>query len=424
MTTSIFKLKMPFVLWGTVTLYFAFQFVLRLTVGILREDIMKKFSVDTAAFGHLAGYYYLGYAGMQIPVGYMLDRFNIRFVTFLSILTASLGTLIFALATEWEYVLFARFLIGSGSAVGFLSVAKVTKSFFPEKMHSLMLGFAFTFGLSGAVIGGKPTKLLFDYFGYHITLNTLSIIALLLGFIILLVNDKKIEKFEYEQDSNISLKKTLKLMCNPKILFIGICGGFMVGSLEGFADVWAIPFLSQIYGYSEYESISATSIIYTGMCVGGPILAWSAEKFKSNIVMILMTGILTTTIFIILFSNQKISYNKLAIIMFCIGILCCYQVLVFTLATELVSKSWAGLSIAIINCINMSFGHFFHVGISKIIQNYWTGTVNAENIATYDLKAYIMALSPIPIFSLIGALGFLYLSIMQKKGRLKKIELD
>ncbi len=423
MNAPNFRFRMPLLLWFTVTFFFAFQFILRLSVGILREDILQKFSVSTIDFGHLAGYYYLGYAGMQIPLGFMLDRYNFKLVTFIAIVTTAIGTLIFSLADYWSMILFSRFLIGAGSAVAFLSIAKVTKSFFPEKFHSFMIGFSFTIGLSGAVVGGKPLKILFENFGYGLSLQFLSLTALLIGVVVLVINDKKIEKIQSHTEDVISIKQTFKLIFNPTILLIGLFGGLMVGSLEGFADVWSMTFFSHIYHYSEHDSISAASILYIGMCVGGPVLAFFAKKFHSNILMIIFTGILTSIIFLILFSNENMSYISIVILMFCLGILCCYQVLVFTLTTQLVSRSCAGLSIAIINCINMSFGHFFHIIISNIMQNNWNGMVNERNNQVYDMATYIIGLAPIPIFCLVGTAGFVFLSYLQRKSKFKIIEL-
>ena len=57
MTTksTFMRLKAPIALWSIATTFFAFQFILRLSVGILREDIIQKFHIDTAAFGPMAG---------------------------------------------------------------------------------------------------------------------------------------------------------------------------------------------------------------------------------------------------------------------------------------------------------------------------------------------------------------------------------
>ena len=124
--------------------------------------------MDAATFGTLAGYYYLGYAGMQIPLGIMLDKMSFRIVTFLAIITASLGTLVFVTTDNWHYLLAGRFLMGAGSGVAFLAVAKITKTYFSEKYHPLMIGLAFSFGLTGAVFGATPMRYLFDYFGYQL----------------------------------------------------------------------------------------------------------------------------------------------------------------------------------------------------------------------------------------------------------------
>lgn len=410
------KYRTQYILWFAVTLYFSFQFILRLFAGILREDIMEKFSIDTVSFGTLAGYYYLGYAGMQIPLGFLLDKFNFRFITILSILTAAIGTLTFSFADSWQIVLLGRFLIGAGSGVAFLAVAKVTKTFFPEKMQSILIGFAFTIGLTGAVVGGAPTRFMFDTLGYDSTLILLALIAVLISLIIFSINDNKIEKYEVQQireESN--LIDSLKLIFNPTILLVAVSGGLMVGSLEGFADVWAIPFFSHIYGYSLNDSIFAISVVYIGMCFGGPILAWLSEKSGSPIYIIFFTAIFTSLIFAVLFLNSNLNYFITLLLMFIMGILCCYQVLVFTITTRIVQSSSAGLAIAVINCINMSFGHLFHVLISNIMQSNWDGIVDTKGLPIYNYDTYILSLGVVPILCIVGAIGFIILNVIFKK---------
>ncbi len=125
----------PLFIWFCASLFFAFQFILRLSTGILREEIMQKFSINTIEFGTLAGYYYLGYAGMQLPIGILLDKFNYRIVLFAAILLTSLGTSGFVLSSSFNHLLLSRLMIGAGSAAGFLSVAKIINSYFPPKYH-------------------------------------------------------------------------------------------------------------------------------------------------------------------------------------------------------------------------------------------------------------------------------------------------
>ncbi|MDF2966188.1 MAG: Major facilitator family transporter, partial [Rickettsiaceae bacterium] len=210
--------KKPLILWAVATLFFAFQFILRLSVGILREDIISKYQIDTVMFGSLAGFYYLGYSGMQIPFGIMLDRFNFRMVIILGIMVTVLGTLPFILTNNWYYVLIGRFLIGAGSAVSFLAITKVIKLFFKEELHSQMIGFSFTFGLLGAVFGGKPMKLIFDNFGYEQGFTFLIIVSLAIALMVFTVKDKTIARVEEQTNETTSLRDIFNLLFDPTIL--------------------------------------------------------------------------------------------------------------------------------------------------------------------------------------------------------------
>ena len=407
--SNALSLKRPILLWSFASLFFAFQFIIRLSTGILREEIIQKFAIDTIAFGTLAGYYYIGYAGMQIPIGIMLDKFDFRVVTFVSILVTVLGTVIFVTSSHFNYLLIGRLMIGAGSAVGFLSVAKITTKYFPVKYHSIMLGLSFTFGLMGAVFAVTPMKLLFNHFGYNYTFYTLAAVGFGIGLIILLIKNDQPEQATYNHDVTNNKSLILKLFLNPTLLFIGLLGGLMVGGLEGFADEWAIPFFTQIYQLNEMESNIATSLVYVGMCFGGPILVFLADLLKSHNSIIIIAGVMMGIIFVILLFCSSLNFLTTSILMFLLGIFCCYQVLIFTIVSSLVPTKSAGLAIATVNCINMLFGHIFHKFMSIVISYNWDGLVNNSNVPIYSRNDFIMAISIIPVCCIIGIIGFMYL---------------
>lgn len=392
-------------LWGLSTLFFAFQFILRLSAGILREDIIQKFAIDAASFGTLAGYYYLGYSGMQIPIGLMLDRLSFRLVAFLAIITAGIGTFTFVISDSWGMVLIGRFLIGAGSGVGFLSVAKITKTCFEEKHHSMLIGLSFTFGLMGAVFGMTPMQILFNFYGYDYTFNLLTFICFSIGLLILIFGN--LPKHSTNTANEDIFNQIINLLFNPQILLIGISGGLMVGALEGFADVWAMAYFEQVFGMSKLDSSNVTLVLYIGMCFGGPILAYIAGLAKSEKVVIVFTGILTILVFLFLFTTEALSLYTAMLVMFLLGILCCYQVLVFSFVSSGVKTGNAALAIAVTNCLNMAFGKLFHQFIGDSIQLNWDGTLNALGMPLYSKEAYIAALQCIPIGCFIGILGFL-----------------
>jgi len=312
-------------------------------------------------------------------------------------------------------LLLSRFLIGVGSGVAFLSVAKIIKSCFEAKYHSPMLGFSFSFGLIGAVFGATPMKYLFDQFGYEYIFHILAILGFVIAASILMLG--KIDRKSTNESIQDTINSVIKLILNPKIILIGVSGGLMVGSLEGFADVWAIPFFNQSFDMSKTEATTITSFVYMGMCFGGPILTIAATMLRSTNFTIFLTGILTISIFVILFYIPASYFNFMtsAALMFFLGILCCYQVLVFIAVSDAVDQNSTGLAIAITQCLNMSFGHFFHTIIGSAFELSWDGSLTEYGSALYTHENFIYALAVIPICCFIGQFGFMLLAAKSKK---------
>ena len=106
----------PWLMWFLPLSFFAYQFILRLWPGLMMHQIMEQFSIDATAFGLLAAFYYYGYAGMQIPVAILLDRFSPRFVVFAFATLCGLATLLFTFTTNFYLAVMARVL--SRSRIG------------------------------------------------------------------------------------------------------------------------------------------------------------------------------------------------------------------------------------------------------------------------------------------------------------------
>jgi MFS family permease len=84
------------------------------------SDLMEAFSVGAAVLGQLSALYFYPYALLQIPIGVLLDRFGARVLLSGAMAMAALGTIAFGLARSLELAYAGRFLIGAGSAVGFI----------------------------------------------------------------------------------------------------------------------------------------------------------------------------------------------------------------------------------------------------------------------------------------------------------------
>ncbi len=95
------SLTLPFLAWATAALFFFYAWVLRVTPSVMIEELMRDFAVGAAAVGNLSAFYFYGYAGMQVPIGMMIDRFGPRRLISASAAVCALGCVLFAVSTAF-----------------------------------------------------------------------------------------------------------------------------------------------------------------------------------------------------------------------------------------------------------------------------------------------------------------------------------
>ncbi len=387
-------------MWVFPLSFFALQFILRLWPGLMMQEIMTQFSIDAASFGFLAAFYYYGYAGMQIPMALLLEKFGARKVVFAFALLCGLSALLFISTHNFYLALLSRFLIGVSSAVGFLGVSKVVSEWFSSTQYSQMIGFSFSIGLLGAVYGGKPvTQLISTYGGQRIGL-ALALCSISVGLVVYLVL-RTPKNVKTTKANEINLSHLSVLFTSRTLWTLALANLLMVGALEGFADVWGVPYLTTAFGFAKSDAALLVSLIFVGMLFGGPLLAFLSKKL-GNYTIIGVCGIGLALAFLMLLSEHVSNWWILSALFFTIGLMCCYQVIVFAAGATLVSNKHLGITIAFLNCINMFGGSFFHTSIGKIMDFYWDGGVTANGIRRYSLQSYHHALMIIPLCALLG----------------------
>lgn len=388
-------------MWFFPLSFFGFQFILRLFPGLVMSDFLSEFHITATDFGLFASLYYFGYAGMQIPMALLLDRFGPRKVIAFSALLCAFAAWLLVFFKTWPVALASRFLIGIGSVIGFLGTSKVISHWFPADRYARLVGLTFSFGLLGALYGGRPVSAMIKAMGWEKVLTILGGAALLIGLLtFLFVRDKSLLQ-EKKPPILVQLKELLK---NRTLFILAVANLLMVGALEGFADVWGIPYLMAAKNLSKVDAASIISFVFVGMLFGGPILAFFAEKFNAHYLVTALCGLLMAILFgILLMFGPNLPSFVLILMMFLTGLLCCYQVIVFAIGAKLVSPHLMNITIAFLNCINMIGGSFFHSSIGHLMDYFQTEALG-QSIKTYSLTTFTYSLMLIPIASFLGTI--------------------
>ena len=409
---------LPFFMWSFPLVFFTYQFILRLWPGLMMHQIMEQFSIDATGFGCIAAFYYYGYAGAQIPVAFLLDRFPARYVVCAFAVLCGISTLIFTYSSSFYLACLSRFFIGAGSAVGFLGVSKVVSEWFPQRDYSRMIGYSFTIGLLGAIYGGKPISLLTETYPWRTVATVVGVLAIVVGFATLVVLRPKVKDLQQHiETTTFKLTDFKKLLSSPTLWLLAVANLLMVGALEGFSDVWGVPYLVTAFSISKSDAAQLISFVFFGMLFGGPLLAMCSKKF-GNYTVIAFCGFWMALAFTLLLLSSVYHWWLLALLFFGVGIMCCYQVIVFAAGSELVKPHYLGITVAFLNCINMLGGSFFHTLIGVSIDHSWTGELSSDGVKLYGLPAYKTALMLIPICASLGAVIICFLRYKAKKSSL------
>lgn len=399
-------------MWFIATLFFAYQFILRLFPALIINEIMSRFNITAAQYGILSAMYYAGYAGMQIPIAILLDKYGPRITLFMCSALCALSSLIILFTDNWHLVLLARFAVGVGSAAGFLGVSKVISIWFNPKIYGRMIGITFSLGLIGAVYGGRPVSSMISILGWESVIFYIGLAGAVISIFVLLFISQP--KHSIAIDNNNITKKLSLLLSNKTIILLSLASLLLVGTLEGFADVWGVSYLEKAYNIDKITAATIISFIFIGMIIGAPIIAFIAEKLKAYHMLAAFSGVAMAIILYAITSlHGLIPTYILYVLMLFIGIFCCYQVLVLTIGFTSVDSSLTSITIAFLNCINMIGGSVFHSIIGNVLDYFWQGQV-INNIRVYDVTTYNKALLIIPIAAILGSIIFLIVRFKKK----------
>jgi MFS family permease len=388
--------------WLLASIFYAYQYIIRVIPNILMTDIMDQFDIDAGIFGQFSGVYYIGYSLMHLPLGIMLDRFGPRKVMTICILLIVIGMAPMIYCDHWITSIIGRLLIGIGSSAAIVGTFKIIHLAFEERLFTRMLSFSVTIGLLGAIYGGGPTKAMYDAIGYEAIIE----ISMLFGLLLALLTYFLVPEISELSTKNITISSEIRtVITNPKVIFLGICAGLMVGPLEGFADVWGTAFLKQVYEFDSNISSSMPSIIFIGMCFGAPVLNFIAEKTASYMGVIIASGIIMMLSFIALIFGD-LDHKIISLLFVLIGICSAYQILALYKASTYAPNNMGGLTTAIVNMIIMIFGYAFHSTIGVVVNNCG---------GQFSRDAFIYGISIIPLSLGIGAAGLFILNIYDRK---------
>jgi MFS family permease len=258
----------------TIFLVFAFGYyisnLLRSITATISPELVSEFNLSAGDLGLLGGGYFLGFASVQIPVGYLLDSKGPKKIVSYFLLIAILGMVSFALSKNFTILLLSRILIGVGVGACLMGPLTAYRIWFQDETQQRANSWMLMTGAIGMLSSSLPVQFFLPIIGWRAIFGVLTLLTLLTIFLIIYFIPNWDQK---ENRKNTEDKGSLKeIWQNNFFKSLVPMGFFNYGGLFAIQTLWAGPWMIKVSGYTAEESANGLFIIYLSLLLS--FLCW------------------------------------------------------------------------------------------------------------------------------------------------------
>ncbi|MFT5393306.1 MAG: MFS family permease [Gammaproteobacteria bacterium] len=389
----------PLAGWLVAAAFFFYAWVLRVSPSVMIEELMRDFAVSGALLGQLSAWYFYGYAGMQIPVGMMLDRFGPRRLLTVAAITCAIGCVLFASGTL-IHASIGRFLIGAGAAFSLVGSMAIASKSLPAHRFALFSGLAMMAGMAGGVLGQGPVRVVVEATDWRST----TLVAALGGAVIALFAWLLIRDPVRQSIAGGAFRGARAVLANRECWLNAAAGLACTGPLLGFAALWGVPFLETAYGLERATAAGMASLTFVGLGVGSPVVGWLSDKMGRRKPPMLIGLSIALSTFATLVYMPGLPLFVVGGLCLLVGIGAAGQICNFALVREHNAADVSATAIGLVNALITSAGAIYQPLIGWLLDRVWAGAEHAEHAGSrvYEAADYRMAFSAILIGGIFG----------------------
>lgn len=390
------------------TLFFGYAFIQRVSPSVMTNELMRDFSVGGAALGSLSAFYFYAYAGMQLPVGMLTDRFGPRKLMSCAAALCAVASLIFAWSDSLFVAALGRTLIGATVAFGFVGSLAIAAYWFQAKHYTVLAGVLQAVGMCGAIFGQAPLREVVESQGWRGTMMALAAVALLLSVLLWVLVPRR-SRVQRRVPVRGGLFSGLRVVAsNRQTWFCALIGFGMAATMLGFAGLWAVPWLSSVHGYSTAQAAGIASTLFIGWAVFSPLVGWVSDySGRRNIIMTLGSLLGLAAFSSTLFLTPQ-STPLLMVLVFLAGVGGSAMTACFSAVKEHNRLEYSSTALGLINMCIVGSGALMQPLIGWLLDLNWAGTI-IDGARIYSADAYTLAFSSLLVVNAAAFIGTLLL---------------
>lgn len=263
--------------WGTALAAYLLAIFHRSSLAVAGLAAAERFDITAAQLATFTMLQLLVYAGMQIPVGLMVDRFGPRAVMLTGAVTLTLAQAGFALAESFGAALVARVFVGMGDAMTWICLLRLVASWFSGRRVPFLTAMSGTLGQLGAIGAAAPMTWALGNLGWtqaYLIAAGVSAVATL-GVLLLVADTPEDRVLRGPRLTLGVVRDSLRASWSQPGTRLGFWMHFVTQfSATAMTLLWGFPFLVRGEGLSEGQAGLLLSLVVVAVMYSGPTIGW------------------------------------------------------------------------------------------------------------------------------------------------------
>lgn len=245
--------RRAWVIWLVALAVYVLAVFHRSSLGVAGIIASERFDISATSLATFTVLQLVVYAGMQVPVGVLLDRYGSRAMLLVGLALLTAGQLGFAFSSSFAGAVAARAVVGAGDAMVFVSVIRLVTAWFLVRQAPMVTQLTGLAGQLGAIAAAGPLSYLLHELGWTPAFAlTSSVGVVLLVAVVALVKDSPYRSDEVVAIKLRALAQSVRTVWGNPGTRLGMWSHFTSQfSATVFALLWGYPFLVQGLGWSS-----------------------------------------------------------------------------------------------------------------------------------------------------------------------------
>ena len=257
------------------------SFLFRNVNSVVFPELTQQFGLSPGMLGLLTSAYFITFAGAQLPLGILMDRYGPRRVNASMLLVAATGAVVFSFASGLPGLLLGRTLIGLGVAVCLMSSMTAFVIWFPRERTATLFGWMLLVGACGALSATKPIEMLMrvmDWRSLFLGLAALAITASVVIFAV--VPEKSVTRPASTLRGQFAVIGSI--FRSRGFWSIAFAAAFVQGVAIGLLGLWAGPWMRDVAGLDRASMADNLLAAAAAFGVGGVICGTLSDRLAAR----------------------------------------------------------------------------------------------------------------------------------------------